>query len=191
MPALILAALLALPVGAAPDDAEFVAAFLKVDVPKLPEEQIARFIAIDPATLPKRLQVPFKARRLELRSLRDVAAGKKKGLWRMPDAKCEIPHDADAGEIAVLRKASYVEVEEEEVRWVSDKTKCTERDMLCEFTLKEIDEKLKDGKTRRRYFLFCRGASCDPLMILIGVRRSKVDDSQSHFFGMAGPSCTH
>ncbi len=191
MHALALVALLfSAPARAADDDAQFVEAFLKIDVPRLPAEQIGRFVAIEPATLPEKLREPFKARRLELRALRDLASGKKKGPWRMPQSDCEIPHDSDAGELAVLKRAGYVEVEEEEMRWVGDKTKCSERDMLCEFTLKELDFKTKDKKTRRRYFLYCR-ASCDPLMVLIGAHRSKVDDSQTHFFGMAGPTCNH
>jgi hypothetical protein len=182
--------LLGAPARGAPDDAQFVEAFLKIEIARLPPEQIDRFVALDPAALPEKLRERFKARRLELRALKDVAAGKKKGNWRMPDAKCEIPHDSDAAELKVLGRAGYVEVEEEEVRWVSEKTKCSERDMLCEFTLKELDFKTKDGKSKRRYFLYCR-ASCDPLMVLIGNYRAKVDDSQSHFFGLAGPTCSH
>jgi len=182
--------LLGAPARADDDDPQFVEAFLKVEISRLPPEQIDRFVALDPAALPAKLREPFKARRLELRSLRDVAAGKKKGMWRMPDAKCEVPHDSDAGELTVVQRAGYVEITEEEKEWVSEKTKCTERDMLCEFTLKELDFKTKDKKTKRRYFLYCR-ASCDPLMVLIGNYRSKVDDSQSHFFGLAGPTCSH
>ena len=190
MHALALVALLfAAPARCADDDPQFVEAFLKVEISRLPPEQIDRFVAIDPAALPAKLREPFKARRLELRALRDVAAGKQKGMWKMSEPECEVPHDSDAGELSVLKKAGYVEITEEEKDWVSEKTKCSERDMLCQFTLKELDFVLKKKRTRR-YFLYCR-ASCDPLMVLVGVHRSKVDDSQSHFFGMAGPTCSH
>ncbi|MBI4376616.1 MAG: hypothetical protein HY549_09230 [Elusimicrobia bacterium] len=99
---------------------------------------------------------------------------------------CEIPREASEADIAVLLTAGYMEITEEEKERVERKICCTERQMLCEFTLQIRDVKDKKGRPLRRYFLFCKG-SCDPLMVIVGAYRKRIKDESTAFFGMGGP----
>ncbi|MCX5797253.1 MAG: hypothetical protein NTY77_17315 [Elusimicrobia bacterium] len=197
---LLLAAVLVLP-WAAParaadadtDTVEMVEAFLKMPTAELPPEHIPRFLAVDPAALPKKLRRPYEARRLELYTLKQLGQTRKKGNIITPEDHCEAPKDAKSQDISLLMKVGYVEITEEEKDWLTHRTHCTEQDMLCEFTLQILDEKVGSGpkaRKRRRYFLFC-GAGCDPLMVLVGVYRARVKDPNTNFFGTgAGPVCS-
>jgi hypothetical protein len=197
----VLAALLVLPwAGAAgsggpldADTLEMVQAFLKLPADQLPSEHIPRFLAVDPASLPKKLRRPFAAKRLELYSLRQLGRAKKKGSVIVPDDHCEAPKDAQSRDIALLKSVGYSEITEDEEVWLTKKTRCTEQDMLCEFTLQILDEQIGTGKKarrRRRYFLYC-GAGCDPLMVLVGAYRARANTNNTQFFGVAsGPVCS-
>ena len=175
------------------DTAAMVEAFLKLPTESLPAEHISRFLAVDPEALPKKLRRPFQAKRLELYSLKQLGQTKKKGLILTPEDHCEAPKEAKSQDISVLLMAGYQEITEDEKEWVGRRTHCNEQDMLCEFSLQILDEKLASGKRpryRRRYFLFC-SAACDPLMVLIGVYRAHVKTSNTNFFGTgAGPVCS-
>jgi len=175
------------------DTAAMVEAFLKLPTEALPAEHISRFLAVDPEALPKKLRRPFQAKRLELYSLKQLGQTKKKGFVLTPEDHCEAPKEAKSQDISILMMAGYQEITEEEKEWVGRRTHCKEQDMLCEFTLQILDEKLGSGKRpryRRRYFLFC-SAACDPLMVLIGVHRAHVKDQNTNFFGTgAGPVCS-
>ena len=193
MPALILALLLgapALAASATKDQVDMVQAFLKLPVDQTPPDHIDEFLAVDPAGLPKKLLTPFKARRLELYTLKQLHKRKKYGTIISSDDACAVPHEAKSGEVGLLLIVGYQEIDEDEKKWVEDKTKCTERDMLCEFTLQVVDEKVKK-KVVRHYYLYCKGAACDPLMVLIGAHRSRADGKQTNFFGSGSPVCTH
>jgi hypothetical protein len=175
------------------DTLEMVKAFLKLPVNELPADFIPRFLAVDPAALPGKLRRPYEAKRLELYSLRQLGQTKKKGIVILPDDRCEVPKDAKSQDISILMSAGYQEITEEEERWLTQRTRCTEHDMLCEFSLQVLDEKVGAGhkaRRRRRYFLFC-GAACDPLMVLVGVHRAHVKDPNTNFFGVnASPVCS-
>ena len=175
------------------DTLEMVEAFLKLPAEQLPAAYIPRFLAVDPAALPKKLRRPYEARRLELYSLKQLGQTRKKGNILLPDDHCEAPKEAKSQDIAVLKMAGYVEITEDEEIWLTQRTRCTEQDMLCEFTLQILDEKVGSGKKarpRRRYFLFCH-VGCDPLMVLVGVHREHINDPNTNFFGTgAGPVCS-
>jgi hypothetical protein len=211
MAATILAAVLALPwpgaaraadspqpsppaaAGVDVDTLEMVKAFLKIPTSELPVDLIPRFLAVDPAALPKPLRRPTAAKRLELYTLKQLGQTRKQGNIIIPDAQCEAPKDAKSQDVALLMKAGYQEITEEEEAWLTGRTRCTEHDMLCEFSLQILDEEFGAGRKvrrRRRYFLFCRN-SCDPLMVLVGVHRAHVNDPNTNFFGTgAGPVCS-
>ncbi|MBI3551090.1 MAG: hypothetical protein HY077_01115 [Elusimicrobia bacterium] len=195
MPALILAlAVIFAPCAGAADadkdTVEMVEAFIKLPVDRLPVEHIDRFVAVDPETLPKKLRQGFKAKKLELYTFKQLAHRKKVGTIISGDDNCAVPHEGKSNEISVLLMVGYQEITEDEKIWVGNKTKCTERDMLCEFSLQVVDEKgSKKKAARRRYFLYCK-ASCDPLMVLIGAHRDRADGKQTNFFGMGAPVCT-
>jgi hypothetical protein len=160
-------------------------------VDKLPADFIPRFLAVDPAALPRKLRRPYEAKRLELYSLKQLGQTKKKGIVILPDDRCEEPKDAKSQDISILMSAGYQEITEDEEIWVSHRTRCTEHDMLCEFTLQILDEQAVSGrKKRRRYFLYC-SIGCDPLMVLIGVHRAHVNDPNTNFFGTSpAPVCS-
>ena len=66
-------------------------------------------------------------------------------------------------------------------------TKCTEHDLMCEFTLRIIIEKYKVGKKKfKRRRLFLHGK--DPLMALVG-RYRQGGKGPNKFFGVGGPTC--
>ncbi len=195
MPALILSLLLAqtLFAGTAPaakDTVDMVEAFVKLPIDQMPADHIDEFVAVDPESLPKKLQKGFKARRLELYTLKQLFKRKKEGTIISSDDSCAVPHEAKSGEIGLLTMVGYVEIFEDEKRWLEDKTKCTERDMMCNFTLQIVDDVVKKKKVRK-YFLYCKGAACDALMVLVGAHRSQVAGKQTNFFGSGAPVCTH
>jgi hypothetical protein len=194
VPALILALLLAAAparaMEASKDTVDMVQAFLKLPIDQLPVEHIDEFIAVDPESLPKKLRTPFKARRLELYTLKQLHKRKKYGTIIASDEACAVPHEAKSGEVGLLRMVGYQEIDEEEKQWLEDKTKCTERDMLCEFTLQIVDETVKKKRVRH-YYLYCKGAACDALFVLVGTRRAGVKAKQTNFFGSGSPVCTH
>ena len=70
----------------------------------------------------------------------------------MPKADCSIAKEAKGDSAGVLKMAGYEEITDDEERWVMDKTKCTERDLMCEFTLQVVTP-----RPRRRA---TRGGSC-------------------------------
>ena len=189
--ALLLLALLAGPCRAEPDHdtLKMVEVFVQTPVADLPSEHIDEFLAVDAGTLPKKLREPYQRRKLELMTLKQLSHAKKKGILIASDDKCEIPHEAKSGEIKMLKYVGYQEIAVDEKEWVEKKTKCTEHQMLCDFTLQIVDEKKRPP--RRRYFLYCKSAACDPLYVLIGTYRAKIRGESTKFFGSGGPSCTH
>jgi hypothetical protein len=171
---------------AAKDTVELVKAFLQTPTEQLPPDFIPEFLGIDPETLPKKLQQPYLAKRLELYTLKQLVEGKKKGIVRMPDADCSIPKESKSDSAGVLKMAGYETITDDEERWVMDKTKCTERDLMCEFTLQVVNTKgKKPGSERRLLFLNPR----DPIFALIGQYRAVGRQKQTNFFGIGSPTC--
>jgi len=176
------------PAGAqeeAKDKVALVQAFLKTPTAELSPELIPVFVAVDPAELPPKLRKPFAAKRLELYTLKQIADGRKKGGVRMPEADCSIPKEAKSGSIGVLKMAGYEEISNEEEKFVEKETKCTERDLMCEFSLQIVMEKTaKSQETRHYYFLHTR----DPLFGVVAQYRQG-HSGQTHFFGLGAPVC--
>jgi hypothetical protein len=169
---------------------KFVEQFLKVPVEELEASEIEDFLTIDPKVLPKRLQRPYEARKLELFTLRHLAYSRKKGLVRTPDKDCSIPMEAKSGDPLSLKRAGYMPIGEDEEQNLIDKTKCTERELMCETTLQVVI--VKDEKTgkvkKRRYFLYPN----DPLMPLIAAyREGKNIGGNTNFFSQPSMLCTH
>ena len=143
---------------------------------------------MDPEALPNKLQQPFLAKRLELNTLKRLAEGKKRGGVRMPAEDCAIPKD-DQGLLATyLRIAGFKEISDDEEKFLEKQTKCTERDLMCEFSLLIIQEPKGKGKgkeKRRRFFLHFR----DPIFALVDQYREQGNAKQTNFFGAATPVC--
>ena len=167
-----------------PDTLAMVKAFLKLPTDQIPAAHIPRFLAVDPAALPAKLRQSFLAKRIELYTLKQLADGKKRGSVRMPEADCSIPKDTQ-GSAMVLLMAGYEEINSNEEDYVMEQTKCTERDLMCEFTLQIVlPPKTKKGRQERRLFLHVN----DPLFAIVGLYRGH-GRASTHFFGLGGVSC--
>ena len=166
------------------DTLAMVKAFLKLPTEKLPAEHVPRFLAVDPELLPAKLRRPFRAKRIELHTFRQLADGKKKGNIRMPDENCLVPKEATSREVGILKMAGYAEITDQEERFLIEQTKCTEHDLMCEFTLRIIIDKENKIEGRR---LFMHGK--DPMMALVGTYRAYGRTRQTNFFGMGFPTC--
>lgn len=167
------------------DTLAMVEAFLARPLNELPPEHIDRFVAIDPMALPLKLRAKYEARRLELYTLKSLAAGKKKGTVRMPEKECSVPEKTRAGGAGIYKMAGYEEVYDDDVSYLMKRTQCTEPELMCEFSLRVVVE--KRGKRKRvRYFLH----SNDPLMALVAQYRSSKGARNTNFFGTMAPTCT-
>ncbi len=165
------------------DTLDMVKAFLQIPTESLPPEHIPRFLAVDPAALPAKLRRPFRAKRLELHALKRIADGRKKGAARAPAPDCAIDQEAASGAPGILAMAGFVEISEDEERHLMQRTRCSERELMCEFTLQIAAGKKGSG---RRLFLQPK----DPLMALVGEYRQFGRVKQTNFFGASGPQCT-
>ena len=154
--------------------------FLKVPTQNLPPEHIQRFLDVDPKALPKKLRSAYRAKKIELYALKKVAKGKKKGTVRLIGDECAMVQGAAGQSAKILMMAGFVEITEDEEAWVMHRTNCTERDLLCEFSLQIVVE-----HHQRRLFLHQN----DPLNALIGQYREQGDVKQTNFFGVGGPTC--
>lgn len=185
----MLAAALAVAVPAAaaakPTDAE-ISAFLKMDVGSMTPELIRFMLALPETDVPEKLRKKFKAKRLELHTYKQLG-GKSRGGMIFPEKDCSIPSESKSEEIAVLQSVGYVEAFEHEIQYLHEKTHCSERQMMCEFSLQIILEKRKGGKQSvRRLFLHGK----DPLMALISEFRVKGANRDTPFFGRSTfPTC--
>jgi len=166
------------------DTLAMVKTFLKLPTEKLPAAHVGRFLGVDPGALPEKLRKPFLAKRLELYTLKQIADGKKRGTVRMPEEKCSAPIMAQGNSAGILLSAGFVEIYDDEEKFVMDKTNCTENDLQCEFTLQIVIEK-KGNKTFRRLFLHER----DPIMAIVGQYRDAGKTKQTNFFGIGFPAC--
>lgn len=169
---------------------KFVQEFLKIPVADLQADEIEDYLTIDPKTLPKRLQKPYEARKFELFTLRHLAMSKTHGLIRTPDKDCAIPTEVKSTDPIMIKRAGYVEIGEDEEQYLMDKTKCSERELMCETTLQIVI--IKDAKTgkakKARYFIYPN----DPIMPLIaGYRQGREVGGSTNFFGQPTMLCSH
>ncbi len=167
-----------------PDDVKLVQLFLKTPTSDLPQEAVPHFLEIDPESLPKKLQEPYKGKRLELYTLKQMSDNKRqKGMIRSPSPTCDVVGEAKSQDIRALLMAGYVEIEGDDVACLMKKTHCTEHGLMCEFSLQIVEQKKKG----RRYFLYGN----DPLMIFLAECRPGAEKhGNSNFFSAMKPSCT-
>lgn len=165
---------------------------LKTPTEELPPGVVPPFLAVDPESLPKKLRQRFLAKRVELYSLKHLADTKKRGAVRMPDYSPApaVPDEGQSDNPGILLMAGYTELTESELDYVKDKSKCTERDLETEFSLKITVT--RDPKTRkvvgRRLFLHAK----DPLQGMVAAFRSQSGvGGQTNFFGVGGFTCAH
>jgi hypothetical protein len=178
----------ALAADAAPTGKE-IEAFVKADLGDLRGPQIERMMAVDEKAVPPKLLNAFQGRKLQLNTLRRLMADRKKGTIRTPEKNCGIPDDAKSDNKAALRMAKYEDITDDEERMLEEQTHCTERDMMCEFSLQIILK--RDPKTKKvvdkEYMLHPK----DPLFALVAAYRSRKSHGNTPFFGQGQPVCSH
>ena len=187
----LLSLCLSLPAAAAAPDkdaAAFVEKFLKIPTADLPIDQIERFLGIKPEELPARLRKPYKAKKLELFTMKHIAEKSKSGSVRMPADDCSAPVEVREKDAGILKKAGFEEIWDVEVNYLMSRTKCTMRDLMCEFTLHVVIV-MGHGKKAadKRYFLHPK----DPLFALVAEYRASGREKQTRFFGLGGFTCAH
>lgn len=161
---------------------ELVGYFLKVELADASPKLIDPFLAVDPETLPKKLQKKAAAKQVEVAAVLRVHDVKKKGIFVNPpaqecDEKTFIKPLSMAG---FFPDPGYETVTEDELKYVVDQTKCTEIDLGCRFSMLIFFEKKKDRIVKFN--------AIDPIMAKVAEYRGH--GGTSHLFGM-GYSCMH
>lgn len=171
--------------NSAQDDVQLVEAVLSRDTSDLPSSVINAFMGVNLETIPKKLQKKAKAKRVELHTLKRLGVDKKRGLLRWPEKDCSIPVDSKSNEADVLILAGYTEVDGGDVRCVMDRTKCSERALMCEFSLNIVVEEKVKGRKKWRFFFH----PSDPIMVIVAACRKGTSSTGSNFFSAAAPQC--
>jgi hypothetical protein len=156
--------------------------FVKTDVADANPKLVEPFLAIDAATLPKRVRAKAEAKQVEIRTLLKLHDTKKKGNWIQPDDSCKITDIIKPlKDIPVYRMAGFTDLKEDEEQYVMHRTNCTELNLGCQFSLIIFHDK---GKPRQLMLLVK-----DPLWGLVAETHGK-SGGQTNFFG-TGLSCMH
>jgi hypothetical protein len=166
---------------------QFVERFVKADIGDLTPENIQYFMTLDTSGLPAKLREKAEARRLELHTLRQVA-GVKRAPLRMPEKDCEADANAKSTSAKALLMAGYMEITEDDLFCIMKKTECTERDLMCEFTLQIAPVFNKKGKPDGRRVFFHQN---DPITTLLPeCRNPRGVGGNTNFFGLGmQPKC--
>ena len=157
---------------------ELVRYFLKVPAYEVDTKLVGRFLAVDAGTLPQKIRGKALAKQAEIRDLINIHDTKKAGSLIQPKEGCSEKDFVVPLEQAAFY-AGYEEVNEDELKYVKDKTKCTEIDLGCRFSLKIF---FKKGKDRRLMFV-----PADPIMAVVAESHK---GGTTNFFGM-GFTCMH
>ncbi|MBI5244553.1 MAG: hypothetical protein HY922_12875 [Elusimicrobia bacterium] len=168
--------------------------FVNAPTSELPPEKVPDFLAVDPKTLPAKLRMSWMQKRQELLALKKIADGQKKPPIRRidvppPSERDCLPLEGEMAD-AILRSAGFNDVEEHEVMFLMEQTKCTECELMVEFTLEKALKHVKGKKgqvtTRTYYFLHPK----DPLWTLVGAYRAgNKNPFGTPFFGIGHPRC--
>ena len=182
MLALAAAALAAptLVVAGTPPAPAAVEGFIRLDISDMTPSYIESMMAVNETSVPKRLRRKFQAKKLELHTYRQLGEGQRKGTVRVPGNDCALPKEGKSKDASLLLLVGYVEISDDDVQYLEKNTHCSERKMMCEFSLQIIYVRNKRSKRdEKRYFLHPR----DPLMALIGEYHSKGGNRDTPFFG--------
>ncbi|MBI5595123.1 MAG: hypothetical protein HY928_03435 [Elusimicrobia bacterium] len=181
MGALLLAALLAAPAWAAgkaaapaSEEEKLIDYFAKTPTSDLNPQLIPRYMELDPAKVPEKKRPAFYAKKLELKSLRKTLESKTKPPIRRADLdpiKNCAGEEGDEGMVRAMSIGGFAEVFSDEVSMLSEKTKCTECELVEEFTLTRVLVR-PDPKTKKKPVLHLYLHTKDPLMALVEQYRS-------------------
>jgi len=159
---------------------ELVQYFLKVPTAEANPKLIDPFLAVKTETLPKKLRGRAAAKQAEIGALLRLHDTKKGGSLVQPLEGCSEKDFVKPLSMAGFFSEGYETVTEDELKYVMDKTKCSEIDLGCRFSMLIFYEKKKD-----RILKF---TAADPIMAIVAESRGK--GSGTRFFGM-GITCMH
>jgi hypothetical protein len=155
--------------------------FLKVPISDASTKLIDPFLAIKTDTLPAKLRGKAAAKQTEIAALLRIHERKKVGSLVYPlDGCSEKDFVKPLKEAPFFPAPGYEKVNEEELKYVMDKTKCTEIDLGCRFSMLIFFEKKKDRIVK---FL-----AADPIMAIVA--ESHGGGGTSKLFGL-GYTCEH
>lgn len=155
---------------------------LRTPLPDMDPKLASYFLDVDPQSLPAKKRDRAFARQLEIRQALKAEQGRKKGNLRFVGvAACEPkPYPLRV----ILMVGHMVEVPEDDIEFAEARTKCTEDDLQCEFSLM-INKTERPGKPpKKRYFL----KDIDPINGIIAEHHGKAGGG-SNFFGAIPPTC--
>lgn len=176
-------------VGTSSATVKFVEYFLKTKTAELDAGRIDSFMRILPETLPERLRAKTRAKQSELSALRKLAEMKRKPPIRRaglePINQCE-QQEGTKKQVKVLVEMGFIQIEEDEERWLMEQTRCTECELMLEFSLTVImvPAEKKGGDTLKYLFIHAK----DPLAALLVRYRQGKSAHGTDFFsvGFAG-----
>jgi hypothetical protein len=178
--------------AASSDTVRMVELFLKAPTADLPPDAVPSFMAVDPASLPKRLRGSYLAKRAELDALKRLAQGGKKGYFRRmgsdKKAVCDKEQRDPTGNLpGYLARLGFITITEDDLLCLMQKTKCNECELQEEFSLTSIIVPSRDkgkGKPKDERKLLLH--PLDPLNAIVGVcREGKQKVGGTDFFGIS------
>lgn len=180
----------AVPAAAAPDEAttqQIVDYALRTPTVDMDPTLANAFLDLDIEKLPKKKKEKVRAKQLELQTLLKISKGKKKGGIRWPTPGGCAPKIYGPGDAGALAIAGFTEIKEDEETFLEERTKCTETELCCEFSLTLLLAPQKKGPPLKRYFLH----ENDPINSLLAEYRNSKAGGQTKFFGVGVFSCNH
>jgi hypothetical protein len=167
--------------GADKTTVQLVEYFLKTPPADANPALVDPFLAVDASSLPKKLRSKAAAKQTEIRALVRLHDTRKAGSIIQPMEGCtEKAFVKPLSMAGFFPFPDYEVVNEDELKYVMDKTRCTEIDLGCRFSMLIFFEKKKD-----RVVKF---AASDPIMAIVAESRRKT--GSTNFFG-SGFSCMH
>ena len=165
--------------------------FVRTPTADLPPERVPEFLAVDRGTLPRKLQDPFEAKRVELLALKKNVDGRVKPPLRMlgheaiAEGSCGAPREMAS--IGLLLQCGFGEITEDEEKWLMHETNCTECELRTEFTLELVVTPAKKKGKKELHFLLLKD---DPINTLLAGYRAGVKTTGTSFFGIgSSPKC--
>jgi hypothetical protein len=187
---MIVGLIFAVPVDAVPDEAtaqQIVDYALRTPTSDMDPKLANAFLDLDLKNLPKKKKEKALAKQFELQTLLKIGKGKKTGGMRWPTQDGCHPTPSGPGDLGRLMVVGFKEILEEEEQFLEQKTKCTELELQCEFTLTILLTPRKTGPPKKQFFLH----ENDPISALLAEYRNGKAGGQTKFFGGGVFSCNH
>lgn len=152
------------------------------DIDKIDPKDVDQFLALKPETLPADLRDKVVGRQVEINALIRLHGEKKRGAFVTPEA-CDLgQHIHPFKDLWIYIMMHYEQVTEEELKLLENRTRCTQDDFICRFTLEIFYEK-NSKKPRELYF-----NENDIMMAFVAAIRGK-NGTGTNFFGMGAVTC--